>query len=215
MTPGSPPSRRPRPSSSPGKLVELSSIETPPELVLFNAYLAAEKDRERERQRIRQAEIVKDKAAARLKELGGGRASREEVAAAEAEYREAVAALRRVEAGEPADAGDEPDDALATGDATPGDAEPGETSDAANDDTAGRDEADTAGGTGGDDAPGGTDGDPDADVVAETDADPDAGTATAASAEADAEADAEAAGSAEADIEADAEADADATDDEG
>ncbi len=100
------PSRRPpgrngsgRGSSSP--LVELASIETPPELILFNAYLSAEKDVERERQRVRQAEVAKEKAASRLKEAQAG-GSREAVAEAEAEYRQRVEDWKRARDGEPA-----------------------------------------------------------------------------------------------------------------
>lgn len=83
-------------------MVELATITTPPELILFNAYLTAEKEVERERQRVRQAEITKDKAAVRLKELSSGGGSREDIAAAEQEYRDTVEELRRVKAGEPA-----------------------------------------------------------------------------------------------------------------
>jgi hypothetical protein len=83
-------------------VVELATITTPPELILFNAYLTAEKEVERERQRVRQAEITKDKAAVRLKELSSGGGSREDIAAAEQEYRDTVEELRRVKAGEPA-----------------------------------------------------------------------------------------------------------------
>ena len=100
-TPGRrPPRQRPAPGRASGPVVELASIETPPELILFNAYLAAEKDLERERQRVRQAEAAKDKAAARLKDLTSSGAPRDEVAAAEQEYREQVESLRRVRAGE-------------------------------------------------------------------------------------------------------------------
>ncbi len=81
-------------------MVELASIETPPELILFNAYLVAEKEVERERQRVRQAESAKDKAAAHLKDLTAAGAPREEIAAAEQAYREQVESLRRVKAGE-------------------------------------------------------------------------------------------------------------------
>ena len=102
------PTRRPPGRGGPGQagsgrgsspLVELAAIETPPELILFNAYLSAEKDLERERQRVRQAEVAKDKAATRLKETQAG-GSREEVAAAEAEYRQRVEEWKRVRDGE-------------------------------------------------------------------------------------------------------------------
>lgn len=147
-------------------MVELASIETPPELILFNAYLTAEKELERERQRVRQAEIAKDKAAARLKELTAAGAPRDEVAAAEQEYRDQVEALRRVKAGEPAE-----------GEASPGsDASAG---DAGTDDGGAVDhgEVDGSGGTEGSDgepaadAGDGSDGEPageDVDAVAET-----------------------------------------------
>lgn len=87
-------------------LVELAAIETPPELILFNAYLSAEKDVERERQRIRQAEVAKDKAAAQLKDAQSG-GSREDIAAAEAEYRQRVEEWKRIRDGEEIAAADE------------------------------------------------------------------------------------------------------------
>ncbi len=103
-TPARPNSQRPRGPKGPSQapVVELATITTPPELILFNAYLTAEKEVERERQRVRQAEITKDKAAVRLKELSSGGGSREDIAAAEQEYRDTVEELRRVKAGEPA-----------------------------------------------------------------------------------------------------------------
>ncbi len=103
-TPSRPNSQRPRGPKGPSQapVVELATITTPPELILFNAYLTAEKEVERERQRVRQAEITKDKAAVRLKELSSGGGSREDIAAAEQEYRDTVEELRRVKAGEPA-----------------------------------------------------------------------------------------------------------------
>lgn len=101
------PGRRPgggRPRGDRGRsqapLVELGTITTPPELILFNAYLAAEKDLERHRQRVRAAEIAREKAAAKLRELKGSSAGRDEVDAAEKEWREALENLKRVEAGE-------------------------------------------------------------------------------------------------------------------
>jgi len=122
--PSRPNTQRPRGPKGPSQapVVELATITTPPELILFNAYLNAEKELERERQRIRQAEITKDKAAARLKELSTGGGSREDIAAAEQEYRDTVEALRRVKAGEPAEGAREDaasEDAAADGD-TPG-----------------------------------------------------------------------------------------------
>ena len=122
-----------RGASSP--LVELAAIQTPPELILFNAYLSAEKDVERERQRIRQAEVAKDKAAAQLKEAQSS-GSREDIAAAEAEYRQRVEEWKRIRDGEEIAATDEaavevdaadaedaatPDAAAAEGEPTAGD----------------------------------------------------------------------------------------------
>lgn len=99
--------------------MELATIETPPELILFNAYLSAEKDLERERQRLRQSEVAKDRAAAQLKEAQAG-GTREEVAAAEAEYRQRVEEWQRVRDGEAPDAAPASDDATGAGGAETG-----------------------------------------------------------------------------------------------
>lgn len=101
--------RGPRPdTSASAPLVDLASIPSPAELVVFNTFLDSEKDAERERQRIRQAEAAKDKAAAQLKQARDG-GTKDEVAEADAAYREAVEALRRIQAGEPAaEAAEEP-----------------------------------------------------------------------------------------------------------
>jgi hypothetical protein len=95
--------RRPRQQrTGNAPLVDLATLTTPPEVVVLNQFLASEKDAERERQRIRQAESAKDKAAARLKELRESNAGKDEVAEADQAYRDALDALARVKAGEPA-----------------------------------------------------------------------------------------------------------------
>lgn len=112
-------SSQPRTGNAP--LVDLATLTTPPEVVVLNQFLASEKDAERERQRIRQAESAKDKAAARLKELREGNAGKDEVAEADQAYRDALEALARVKAGDDAvpeaDALEQAQDVTGSGDA--------------------------------------------------------------------------------------------------
>lgn len=171
--PARPNTQRPRGPKGPSQapVVELATITTPPELILFNAYLNAEKELERERQRIRQAEITKDKAAARLKELSAGGGSREDIAAAEQEYRDTVEALRRVKAGESADGASE---GAASEDAASGDA-------AADGDTPGSEAEAVGGGADGDVSDGSDNSGPASDPEPEAAAD----TETAPAAEAE------------------------------
>ena len=100
-------------------LVDLAAITSPPELVLFNEFVESEKRAERERQRTRQLESAKDKAAAKVKELRSG-SDKEALAEAEQAYREALEALKRHEAGEDAPAeGSTVDDEEQTGSEAP------------------------------------------------------------------------------------------------
>jgi hypothetical protein len=180
--PSRPNTQRPRGPKGPSQapVVELATITTPPELILFNAYLNAEKELERERQRIRQAEITKDKAAARLKELSTGGGSREDIAAAEQEYRDTVEALRRVKAGELAEGASED---AASEDTASEDA-------AADDGTPGSEAQAVDGGADGDVSDGSDSSEPASDPESEAAAD--AATAPAAEAEPAAEAQPEA-----------------------
>lgn len=82
--------------------------ETAAALTRFNAYVEADRERRRHEQALAKAERVKDEAAAAVRNLNSGQASADERAAAEAAYREAADALKRLRDGtgqtEPADA---------------------------------------------------------------------------------------------------------------
>lgn len=73
--------------------------ETTAALTLFNEYVDADRERSRREKRIKKAERAKDEAAARVKKLNE-RGSAEEKAAAEAAYREASEAWKRIRDGE-------------------------------------------------------------------------------------------------------------------
>ena len=81
--------------------------ETAAALTRFNAYVEADRERRRHEQALAKAERVKDEAAAAVRNLNSGQASSDEKAAAEAAYREAADALKRLRDGtsqtEPAD----------------------------------------------------------------------------------------------------------------
>ena len=81
--------------------------ETAAALTRFNAYVEADRERRRHEQALAKAERVKDEAAAAVRNLNSGQASADERAAAEAAYREAADALKRLRDGtsqkEPAD----------------------------------------------------------------------------------------------------------------
>ena len=81
--------------------------ETAAALTRFNAYVEADRERRRHEQALAKAEQVKDEAAAAVRNLNSGQASADEKAAAEAAYREAADALKRLRDGtspeEPAD----------------------------------------------------------------------------------------------------------------
>ena len=81
--------------------------ETAAALTRFNAYVEADRERRRHEQALAKAERVKDEAAAAIRNLNSGQASGDERAAAEAAYREAADALKRLRDGtgqeEPAD----------------------------------------------------------------------------------------------------------------
>ena len=91
--------------------------ETAAALTRFNAYVEADRDRRRHEQALAKAERVKDEAAAAVRNLNSGQASADERAAAEAAYREAADALKRLRDGtgqtEPADADSPKDEAEA------------------------------------------------------------------------------------------------------
>ena len=69
--------------------------ETSAALTLFNEYVDADRERTRREKRIKKAERAKDEAAARVKKLSSG-GSAEERAEAEAAYREASEAWKRI-----------------------------------------------------------------------------------------------------------------------
>jgi len=72
--------------------------ETSAALTLFNEYVDADRERTRREKRIKKAERAKDEAAARVKKLSNG-GSAEERAEAEAAYREASEAWKRIRDG--------------------------------------------------------------------------------------------------------------------
>ena len=74
--------------------------ETVAALTLFNAYLAADRERREHERAVRKAEKTKDDAAAAARKLNDRKAPATDTAAAEAAYREAVEALKRVRDGE-------------------------------------------------------------------------------------------------------------------
>ena len=73
--------------------------ETAAALTRFNAYVEADRERRRHEQALTKAERVKDEAAAAVRNLNSGQASADERAAAEAAYREAADALKRLRDG--------------------------------------------------------------------------------------------------------------------
>ena len=94
-------------SASSGQTVAMAETDTAPALddettaalTLFNEYVDADRERTRREKRVKKAERAKDEAAARVKKLGE-RGSAEEKAAAEAAYREASEAWKRIRDGE-------------------------------------------------------------------------------------------------------------------
>ncbi|MGB1654168.1 MAG: hypothetical protein ACPHJY_07260, partial [Acidimicrobiales bacterium] len=72
--------------------------ETSAALTLFNEYVDADRERTRREKRIKKAERAKDEAAARVKKLSNG-GSAEERAEAEAAYRDASEAWKRIRDG--------------------------------------------------------------------------------------------------------------------
>ena len=91
--------------------------ETAAALTRFNAYVEADRERQRRERALAKAERVKDEAAAAVRNLNSGQTSSDEKAAAEAAYREAADALKRLRDGtgqtEPADAESPKDEAEA------------------------------------------------------------------------------------------------------
>ena len=73
--------------------------ETAAALTRFNAYVEADRERQRREKALAKAERVKDEAAAAVRNLNSSRASADEKAAAEAAYREAADALKRLRDG--------------------------------------------------------------------------------------------------------------------
>ena len=73
--------------------------ETAAALTRFNAYVEADRERQQREKALAKAERAKDEAAAAVRNLDSSRASAEEKAAAEAAYREAADALKRLRDG--------------------------------------------------------------------------------------------------------------------
>ena len=65
-------------------------------LTQFNAYVEADRERQRRGRALAKADRVKDEAAAAVRNLNSGQVSGDERAAAEAAYREAADALKRL-----------------------------------------------------------------------------------------------------------------------
>ena len=94
-------------SASNGQTVRMAETDTAPALddetsaalTLFNEYVDADRERTRREKRIKKAERAKDEAAARVKKLSGG-GSAEEKAEAEAAYRDASEAWKKIRDGE-------------------------------------------------------------------------------------------------------------------
>ena len=74
--------------------------ETADALRLFNAYLEADRERQKRKQLIKKAEKSKNDAAARARRLNDRKASSAKIADAEAAYREAVETLRQLKDGD-------------------------------------------------------------------------------------------------------------------
>ena len=87
--------------------------ETAAALTLYNTYLVADREQQAHERALTKAQKAKDDAAATVRKLNDRKASAEETAKAEAQYREAVEALQRLRDGETArpqgsdDGGDE------------------------------------------------------------------------------------------------------------
>lgn len=84
--------------------------ETSAALTLFNTYLVADREQQAHERALRKAEKAKDDAAAAVRKLNDRKAPASEMGEAEAKYREAVEALRRLQDGEaepPQDSSDE------------------------------------------------------------------------------------------------------------
>ena len=86
--------------------------ETTAALTLFNEYVDADRERTRREKRVKKAERAKDEAAAAVRKAGE-RGTPEEKAAAEAAYREAQDAYKRIRDGE------EPEETEASADGAP------------------------------------------------------------------------------------------------
>jgi len=102
-------------SESTGQTVAMAETETAASLddetnaalTLFNEYVAADRERTRREKHVKKAERAKDEAAARVKKLAQS-GSAEEKAEAEAAYREASEAWRRIRDGEESAAAEAP-----------------------------------------------------------------------------------------------------------
>ena len=85
--------------------------ETAAALTLYNTYLVADREQQAHERSLRKAEKAKDDAAAAVRKLNDRKAPASEVASAEAAYREAAEALRRLRGGDQAAAQDASDEA--------------------------------------------------------------------------------------------------------
>ena len=94
-----------------GTIVPTLDDETAAALTLFNTYLVADREQQAHERALKKAEKAKDEAAAAVRKLNDKKASASETAAAEATYREAADALRRLRDGDQAAAQDASDEA--------------------------------------------------------------------------------------------------------
>ena len=85
--------------------------ETAAALTLYNTYLVADRSQQAHERALKKAEKAKDDAAAAVRKLNDRKAPASEVASAEAAYREAAEALRRLRGGETAVAEDSEEEA--------------------------------------------------------------------------------------------------------
>ncbi len=113
--------------------------ETAAALTLYNTYLIADREQQAHERALRKAEKAKDEAAASVRKLNERKASASEMAEAEAKYRDAVAALRRLRGGH-ARPQDENEQSIAASE---------QAEDAADDDTSREQADDTADGEAG------------------------------------------------------------------
>ena len=87
--------RRDDTAPAPGPVPALDE-ETAAALTLYNTYLVADREQQAHERAVRKAEKAKDEAAAAVRKLNDRKAPAAEAAAAEANYRESVEALRRL-----------------------------------------------------------------------------------------------------------------------